>query len=201
VSGQAEVEAVLEPYVGALRQIVLEAWAQWMASDKPARWLMKRSRASFVWEEMIEAAHRLLGSDPRVTIIRKHETFYFVLDGRFAFRFKHCDQDGFTSNYPTQAALDFHDQAEGLSGIPTALKFEVGYVLNPTETAVADIRVVARRGSVVDWQFSILNRGEAATPVTALPIAPTPAAPPVASRKPLVRVKSRAAEEKQSEKS
>jgi hypothetical protein len=166
---KSDVQALLEPYAERLSRIATDAWREWMTSDRQY-WRAKRSRASFVWEEMIERAHQAFADDPRVRIIPRHETFLFVLDGSLVFRFKKGDRDNAACNIATQATLAFIDPQRELEGIPEASRVDILYIPNTLETAIDDVRVVARNGDRVAWHFSLLGEAE----VIAMPM-PTPA--------------------------
>jgi len=153
---KSDVQALLEPYAERLAAIATEAWRDWMTSGRQ-HWRTKRSRASFVWEEMIERAHHAFLDDPRVRIIPRHETFLFVLDGSLVFRFKKGNQDNMACNIATQSTLAFIDPQRELDGIPEASKVDILYIPNALETAIADVRVVARNGERVAWHFSLLG--------------------------------------------
>lgn len=174
---QAEVEARLTPYMARIVRLVLDAWADWMASGKSGRWKRRRSRANYMWEELACGAEVAFANDPGIRIHPKNQSCWFHING-LVFRFKKSDASGLTSNYPTQAALDYHDQQEQLPGIPKVQRLDVTYVLNKLETAVQDILLVARDQDRVLWCSSLLRRDEGGNvvPIT-VPNAPTPPAP------------------------
>jgi hypothetical protein len=145
-----------------------------MNSGKNGRWKRRRSRANYIWEELACRAEATFASDPSVRIHPKHQSCWFHIDG-LVFRFKKSDSSGLTSNYPTQAALDYHDQQEDLPGIPKVQRLEVTYVLNKLETAVHDILLVARDQDRVLWCSSLLRSNEGGNVVSiATPMAPNP---------------------------
>lgn len=174
---QAEVEARLAPYKACIVRLILAAWADWIASGKRGRWKRRRSRANYIWEELVCRAEAAFANDPAVQIIPKNQSVIFVVDD-LAFRFKKSDASGLTKNYPTQTALEFHDQQGELPGIPKAQRLEVTYVLNKLETTVQDILLVARNRGEVLWCTSILRSDEGGNvvPITVSP-APKPPAP------------------------
>lgn len=182
-ASKQEVESLLEPYAERLRAVALEAWQDWMTSDRQY-WRAKRSRATFVWEEMIERAHRAFANDPRVTILPRNETYLFILDGSLVFRLKKGDEDSLASNIPTQSALAFCDPQQDLEGIAEATRVDILYILNPLGTGIVDIRVVARNRDRVAWQFSLMPEAT----VVAMPL-PTPESDAPAERRSLVRTK------------
>lgn len=148
-----------EPIVAA----VLGAWDDWLTSPHPGIWRCKRSRANFVWEQIIERAHRAFGGWPSVHIVSGYETFKFLLDDEVLFRFKKGDEAYLSVNVPTQLSLAFHDHDQNLLGLPEVQRVEIVYQLNRLETKIADVIVVARDGDVVVWYDSLLTSAAAAT--------------------------------------
>lgn len=186
---QAEVEARLAPYKARIVRIILAAWADWIASGKRGRWKRKRSRANYIWEELVCRAEAAFANDPAVRIHPKNQSVLFVIDG-LAFRFKKSNASGLTKNYPTQTALDFHDQQEDLPGIPKVQRLEVTYVLNKLETAVQDILLVARDQGDVLWCSSLLRSDEGGN-VVSIPVSPAPPPPAPAPKTIKIPVKSK----------
>ncbi len=156
---QSEVEGRLAPFIPSIQKVILEAWADWMASGKNGRWKRKRSRANYMWEELACRAEAAFATHPDVRIHPQNQSCWFVI-GELVYRFKKSDSSGYTCNVPTQAALDYHDQQEDLPGIPAAQRLEITYVLNTLETAVHDILLVARDQGQVLWRSSILRKDE-----------------------------------------
>lgn len=182
---QADVEAQIAPYASRLVAIVEGAWQAWRDAGH-GYWRANRSRANFVWEEMVERAHQAFNGDPRVHIVGRNETFYFVLDQSVVFRFKKGDPSDLTCNIPTQTSLAFHDPQCELEGIGDTTRVDVLYVLNPLETAVVDVRVVARDGDRVAWRLSLM----APAPVVPMPMPMAmaePQAPQAPARRSLVQ--------------
>ena len=151
---QQEVERLFEPYRTAINRIVAGAWAEWLASKRT--WRFRRSRANFMFVEMIQRALAEFQGDAQIHPIRRHETYVFVVNGELVFRFKKGDEAGLTANYPTQAAIEFHDPEQELPGLPQAVRVDVVYVPNKLETQIQDILVVGRAKSDVEWIFSLL---------------------------------------------
>lgn len=201
VIDQINVEALLTPYLERLRDIVLGSWADWMDSGYSGVWRCKRTRAGFVWEQMTGRAHGEFSFDPRVRIHRQNESFLFVLGDELLFRFKLSDERGYTRNYPTQAAIEFHDPEQAmLPGLDSLGRVEISYVLNAAETSVEDILVVARDGKRIAWKYSVLDRLDNSR-IVEMPDAPAaPVVPKPATRRSMVRVKSAALENTYSEK-
>lgn len=173
---QTEVEMRLAPYKARILRLILAAWTDWMESGKHGLWKRKRSRANYIWEEVVRRAEAAFANDTSVRVHPKNQSVLFVVDG-LAFRFKKSNASGLTNNYPTQSALDFHDPQEDLPGIPQVQRLEVTYVLNKLETAVQDMLLVARDQGRVLWCSSLLHSDEGGNvvPITA-PAGPKPPA-------------------------
>lgn len=174
---QEAVRPVLDEIRAELVAVVRGSWDDWMESRYVGVWRCKRSRANFVWEQMIERAHRAFLEMGFVHIIEGIETMKFLVSDEVLFRFKKADESGRTSNIATQLALDFHDHDKDLFGLPTVQRVEVVYKLNRLETAVQDICVVARDGDQIVWEYSLLDAEDVVVPLPLpLPLPERPAA-------------------------
>lgn len=184
------VQMAIKPLEPMITRAYMRAWKDWR--DAGLMHWRKRGRANFVWEQ---AAHYVavdLADVPGVTIIVRHESYHFLVNDVVSFRLKKADQSGFTSNYPTQEAMAFHDPQLPLEGVPVEQRVEVVYSLDSLETDISDILVVARDGETIAWSYSLL--GDEA--VTALPIkASIDGSDDQAERTGLVRAKGRDAQQ------
>lgn len=162
---QEAVRPILDPIAADLVAVVHGAWSDWLESGHGGTWRCKRSRANFVWEQMIDRAHRAFSEDPFIHIIEGAETMRFLIKDEVLFRFKKADDTGRSSNVATQLAIDFHDHEKDLLGLPEVQRVEVVYKLNRLETAIADVCVVARDSNRVLWEYSLLDAGEAVVPI------------------------------------
>lgn len=167
---QQAVETALAPHAASIVSVVRSAWSDWLSSGYAAVWRCKRSRANFVWEQIIEAAHREF-LDGGIVPIKENESFGFLVNRETLFRFKKADDVGYSSNVPTQLAMAYHDHDVDLFGLPAVSRVEVVYQLNRLETQVADIAVVARDGRHVAWSYSLLD-AEPGVVELPLPVAP-----------------------------
>lgn len=160
-----QVEPILAfvraPIVTAIRS----AWKDWIDSPHVGVWRCKRSRANFVWEQIIQHAHIGFAPLSNICILNGQETYSFLVGDRVLFRFKKADESGLTSNVPTQLALAFHDHCSNLFGLPEVLRVEVAYTLNRLETDLSDIMVVGRDGDTVVWTYSLLDAGSNVVPL------------------------------------
>lgn len=193
----APAREIVEPELAGLSQqiveIVLDAWTDWRESPHAAVWRCKRSRAGFVWEQMIERAHSEFAFEVGVRILNGRETFSFLVNDRVLFRFKKADESGMTSNYPTQLALAFHEHGRDLFGFSDVVRVEVAYTLNALETEIADIIVVGRDGKNVVWTYSLMDAADGIVP---LPMPETTEDPEERSARRLVKARSPEAEER-----
>lgn len=180
-------ETTVRPILDEIREHVVsairEAWEDWLASDFNGVWRCKRSRANFVWEQIIERANNALLDHDAVHVIDGHETMKFLVRDIVLFRFKKADETGRSSNVATQLALAFHDHEQDLFGLPEVQRVEVVYKLNRLETQIDDICVVARNGDQIAWEYSLLDAGEAAVPL------PLPEAKPERPAASIVKLK------------
>ena len=171
------VQSILNGQTDSIVAAVLGAWRDWLSSPYNGRWRCRRSRANFVWEQIIERAHLLFDGVPDVEIIEGHETFKFLVNDRVLFRFKKGDAAGLSANVPTQLALAFHDHEKNLFGLPAVHRVDIVYRLNRLETAIDDVIVVAREEDKVAWTFSLLHSDS----VAVLPPSPAPSNEPDAA--------------------
>ncbi len=181
---KASVQPLLDKHREPLVAAVFGAWDDWLASPHVGVWRCKRSRANFVWEQIIERAHLAFDGASGIRIIDGHETFKFLVEDRVLFRFKKGDETGLTANVPTQLALAFHDHEQDLLGLPEVHRVEVVYQLNRLETEVVDVLIVARDGDAVVWTHSLLDAGEGIVP---LPVPAPSGQPPSTPARRLVR--------------
>ena len=89
--------------------------------------------------------------------IEKNGTTLFLLENQIVFRIKFGDKNGYSKNYPTRAALDFHNPQIQFEELPNVKKCDVVYILNDTETEVFDIRIVVRNGRKITYSSSLLE--------------------------------------------
>ncbi len=162
---QTTVRPILDEIRDQMVSAILQAWDDWMASDYIGVWRCKRSRANFVWEQIIDRAQATLMDHDAVHVIDGNETMKFLVRDTVLFRFKKADETGRSSNVATQLALAFHDHEQDLLGLPEEQRVEVVYKLNRLETQIVDICVVARDGDRIAWEYSLLDAGEAAVPL------------------------------------
>ncbi|PWR02397.1 hypothetical protein DKT77_12765 [Meridianimarinicoccus roseus] len=190
IPSETTVRPTLDEIRGQVVSAIRGAWEDWLASDFNGVWRCKRSRANFVWEQIIERANNALLDHDAVHVIDGHETMKFLVRDIVLFRFKKADETGRSSNDATQLALAFHDHEQDLFGLPEVQRVEVVYKLNRLETQIDDICVVARNGDQIAWEYSLLDAGEAAVPL------PLPEAKPERPAASIVKLKGAADDRK-----
>ena len=165
IPSEATVRPILDEIRASVVSAVHDAWKDWLTSEFNGVWRCKRSRANFVWEQIIERANSVLLEHGAVHVIDGHETMKFLVRDTVLFRFKKADETGRSSNVATQMALAFHDHDQNLFDLPEVQRVEVVYKLNRLETQIDDICVVARMGDQIAWEYSLLDAGEAVVPL------------------------------------
>lgn len=180
------VQTALKPLEALIISAYRRAWEDWRNASL-THW-RPRGRANYVWEQAAHYAVTDAAAMANVVTILKNESYHFLVDGAVSFRLKKADQAGFTSNYPTQEAMTFHDPQLPLSGVPAEHRVEVVYALNASETDIKEILVVARDGDAIAWSYSIVGNDM----IIALPTMPSPDHPTDQGvRTGLVRAKGR----------
>lgn len=177
-TNESEVRAILTPDREAkIDRAYNQAWNDW--SDSPhkpklSRW--PRTRANNVFEYLVNYLIEEFSSDAGVRFIFHTETFKLIFDERLVVRFKYASKRGLGANVDTQAVFDYCDPQTDLPGMPSLQKVEIDYNLNVTETAIAEIAVIARNGKKRLWSYNINATGAAGAEVVPLlpPSQPVP---------------------------
>lgn len=167
IPSKEAVRPIIERLRKPVVDVVLGGWKDWRESPHLGVWRCRRSRANFVWEQIIDRAHRAFADDGQIRILDGQETFSFLVDDRVLFRFKKGNEAGISANVPTQLALAYHDHEQDLLGLAEVCRVEIVYQLNALQTEVVDVLVVARDGDRIAWAFSLLEGGEAAVALPA----------------------------------
>ncbi len=155
------VEPIIDKHRKTIVGAVLGAWKSWFESPHNGVWRCKRSRANFVWEEIVDRLHLAFEQLPDVRITRQNETFTFLLDELVLLRIKKGNAKGLSANVSTQLAFAFHDHGQDLPGLPEVQRVEIIYQLNHLETEIADVLVVGRNKQVMLWPpYSLLKSDE-----------------------------------------
>ncbi|WKB54336.1 hypothetical protein [Eleftheria terrae] len=163
-----EPQRIASPYFSELVAVVNAAWADWMSSGYPAQMQHKRFRAAFVWNQLLTHAKRRFDGrqDVRVEVIKNWEGL--LLHDSIFIRFKLGYDDLLSRNYPTQSALDFHDQELDLFGSGIT-RLELIYVLNDLGTEIQRIALIQRHKNSVAWAIDLLGKEDETQKVIDLP--------------------------------
>jgi hypothetical protein len=122
-------------------------------------------------------ASAAFASDRGIHIIAGQETSYFLVEDRLLFRFKKGDTCGLSSNIETGQALAFIEPEAPLIELPDVARVDIAYIVNPLQTLIQSLLVVARDGDRALWSYSIYPRVEDSK-ITTLPVQPKPPAAP-----------------------
>lgn len=116
-----------------------------------------RAQATCIYDHMVAEAERRFGQRDGIRTLDIRGLKLWVVGQHTVIRFKKMDEDGTTSNYPTRQASDF-DQNRVLDGVPPKpLRVSVGYLLDPTATAIERVQVARPNGRKrVDWCAAIV---------------------------------------------
>lgn len=180
IATKDEVRAVLSPYHGVIRKIILEAWAEWRevqalrvkAGMAPV--LYSRTVSNYVFDAIARRAIPLLGAEEKINVDSDSQTFRFYLRG-LAARIKKGGDDRLGSSIPTQAALSFEEADGVIAGLPPeTAKIEVIWLPNEIGTQIANILVVARDGDTLIWEYEMNDPASGASVVEIAPPSDSP---------------------------
>lgn len=150
---QAEIK--VGPYFNDLEKIVHSAWGDWLNSELSSQMQHKRVRANYVWNQLIAHAKRQFYGQNQVHVETYANWDGILFDGNIFVRMKKASKNLYSSNYPTQAALAFHDQIQDIFG--GVARLELVYVLNQSETEIERITLIQRNNSNVGWMIDLLK--------------------------------------------
>lgn len=168
-----QADALLRPFYADFEQTVRSAWQDWRSSTVAPQMQHKRVRANYVWNQLIAHAKRQFDghAEVRVDTIKNWDGV-LVSDSVFI-RMKKGTDRLLSRNYPTQAAMAFHDQIQDLFG--GIARLELLYILNSAETDIERIVLIQRHKQHVTWVIDLLE--PAAGMDNVLPLIPHDPAP------------------------
>ena len=183
-----QAETLLQPYFPQLRKIVMDAWAEWeRIPDDHRSKCHSRARANCVSDFMEHFARVHFSENAEVVPLERRGLFLIGIANEAVIRLKKFRSGRRISNIPTKQQIAFNLQLE-LPGIPKAVRLNVGYLLDITQTKIKDILVTLQHGRTVMWHFSIADQQST---VISMPL---PLTMPKAPKR--AKVKVRKAEEK-----
>ena len=137
--------------------------------------LSTRSRASIISDFTRENAKLLLGSMDGVEPNEDLGFFKIYVNGMAVLRFKRIGSDGIARNLRTDQQIDYYNDVP-IRGLHRGTRMTAGYLLNATETEIADIRITRQFGrDRLLWWFSILNEADGGADVRGFTASPAPA--------------------------
>jgi hypothetical protein len=173
-----DVKPLLRSRESAISRVFVSSWDSWWRNPDRLVLHYKRTRATNMHNYMMNATLKIFSDDHGIRPIEGLETYYFVVEQRLVFRLKMGDDCGISRNNETQTSLAFVDPQQSFPEIPDLDRVDIVYVLNPLETLIDRILVVARDCERVVWSYPIYPRSyEGKSPVT-LPTRPVPLVPP-----------------------
>jgi hypothetical protein len=106
-----------------------------------------------MWEHSVQNAISAFTADDGCKAIPHDDTLSFVFDQLVLVRFKKADIELKSRSYPTFLAQLFHNHDAELPGFEDLHRVEAAYVLNPLQTRLEWIGIVARHNKNVLWHF------------------------------------------------
>ncbi|MFS8973894.1 hypothetical protein PO002_05170 [Cupriavidus necator] len=167
---EEEVRKVVQPLFEDFQHIYRSAWKDWLASPVASRMQHKRVRANFMWNQLISHAKVRFDGRAGVRVDTKSNWDGVLINEQFFIRMKKAESSLLSRNYPTRAALAFHDQIQDLFG--GVARLELLYVLSSDETEVEQIVLVQRHKKQILWKIDVVGDSGADTQ-SIIPFAPT----------------------------
>lgn len=147
----------LEAYFPLFRQVIMQAWSDWLNGTTAPRMQHSRVRATEIWNHCLWRIKEELDKGKYVGIAVSRIPYnigVFVGDCYFI-KFKKGDKSFKSSNYPTQLALDFHDPNVDIFG--GVVRLELLYVLDKHEVAIERIVLTQRNNKHIAWALDLTD--------------------------------------------
>lgn len=148
--------AELDAHLEALATVAVQAWDRYHLLPAADRMIFgARERANCVHAYMVHYAAEYVAVAPgTIRCFKLNQMCGIVIDNKYAIRFKKLDEDSKSRNQPSRQVKEFQSQIE-LVGIDASHHFDVGYVLNLSETDILDVRLVHPAGEGIAWAKSL----------------------------------------------
>jgi len=160
---RADAEAILAPFRPTILEVINSAWRDYQTQYTQVSPIhTKTTRATIMRDHMVYHARRLFDGMNGAQIVEKAGLFLVQIQETIILRFKKFNDDEHTSNYPTQQAIDYHEQQELAFMSKKATRLEAGWQPNELYTAFRAL-ISCPRGLGLDaaWVIDLL------APVTA----------------------------------
>lgn len=184
-----EAKRILDPYVGRLALCMRAGWEAWeelgRQSPKTRLPLRPHTRASIVYDHIVEKARDEFGDDPHVVITEKNQLITLTIEDKLVVRFKKFKDGNYfrTSGIATMQQQLFAYQLP-LPGMPhEATKLVTGYVLDELQASMETVAIACSDGSTLEWSLDITD-AEGETGAAVEPIQPAGPSSPRIKPKP-----------------
>lgn len=154
-SSHDTAKEILGPYEPIIRRAIERAWARWRG--RPPEELLAlngRARAAMMWCFMKDEVTNALRAVGGVNTREHSGTCDYVVKNQILFRLKKLNRMGRSRNFPTPTSVAYYAQLE-IEGMPRAIRLDIGYVLNPTRTAIREILVSCPLDGGVVWTYGL----------------------------------------------
>lgn len=130
-----DVSNHLEPFHDDIYSSIEEALTKYESNPDRAYMSKPRTMKNFLWETATGLLMEKLQHKEGVTILEEQESRYFNVGNGIVFRIKSVDQNGNSSNYPTNRNSQYIQcQLEGLfeqiDTVSSSIPLEIGYELD-----------------------------------------------------------------------
>ncbi|MBX9661583.1 MAG: hypothetical protein K2X00_23745 [Nitrospiraceae bacterium] len=172
-----QADQIIRPYFPDFAQVIESAWRDWRTGGIAHQLQHKRVRANYVWNQLLSHAKRQFDGQPSVRVENMRSWDGVLIDDKIFIRMKKGTQELLSRNYPTQAALAFHDQGQDLFGGGIA-RLELLYILDDAEVEIERMVLVQRHKKSIAWAIDILNDADEAQNVIPFSLPQAPAGTP-----------------------
>ncbi len=165
-----QAQTILGPHLSSIRQVFHQAHRRYMDLPATARFpLGPTSQANMTHDYIVEAATREFSGLDGVRVLAPDQYSFFAIDfdGQILARFKKCDGNGHTSNYPTRQQKRIRS-GKNLPGMPPELVLvDIGYELDLFGVEIRMIHVGLTSGRFL---FAVAAAADQERDVVALPL-------------------------------
>lgn len=155
---QEEAREILKPFLKDIYASVADGWSAWVRLAEVAPELRlplkSRSRASFVFDHIVDSAKKRFQNKKGVICTEKKGLFRLIFSNGIVIRFKKFDKYGRTSSIPTKQSQLFRLQYS-LDLDEVSLNLIGGYRLDEFNKDIRDILITCPAGKSNQWYLEI----------------------------------------------
>ncbi len=168
-----EAEEKLQHFKRLLEECIQHGWDAWKEDYKHKHHLLRpRTRASIVFDEIVDYAEKLFAGMDGVTFRRMNNSFLLYIGNDIVIRFKKIKKDGRCSSIQTHQQYLFKAQME-LPWVEKGTMLHAGYALDDLQLDITRKLVVCQFENRVLWTIDLTSKDE-----TGAEPMPTPAPEP-----------------------